>query len=246
MMESNLATEPEIKKAYEDETTAATYVERRFVSELYRLLHERQVGAVQQAIGVVRPKWVLEIAPGPGRITRDVRSTARVVCLEYNKSMIRHGRLTSASQAEWVRGNAFHLPFERRFDLVYSFRFIRHFHREDRERLYTEIKRVLKPGGLFLMDAVNERCSRPLREAHPEEYPIYDVLYRRDHLLEELTQAQLVPISLLPVQKFHRWQSRSQILLGPRSSWLNRLAIRGLERLPRREGLEWVVTCRSE
>ena len=28
------------------------------------------------------------------------------------------------------------------------------------------------------------------------------------------------------------------------AGWLNRLVIRGLERLPRRDGLEWVVTCR--
>ncbi|HXG11715.1 MAG TPA: class I SAM-dependent methyltransferase, partial [Gemmataceae bacterium] len=43
------------------------------------------------------------------------------------------------------------------FDLVYTFRFVRHFRRSDRERLYVQVRRVLKPGGYFVLDAVNER-----------------------------------------------------------------------------------------
>src|SRR5262249_4547749 len=130
------------------------------------------------------------------------------------------------------------------FDLVYSFRFLRHFRRDDRNRLYAEIQRVLRPGGYFLMDAVNERVSRPLREANPEDYPIYDVLYTEEELRRELTTAGLEPVELRPVQKFYRWQYRSQVLLGPRANWLNRLVIRGLEHLPAGHGLEWIVTCR--
>jgi hypothetical protein len=84
-----------------------------------------------------------------------------------------------------------------------------------------------------------------LREAHPEEYPIYDKLYRADELREELIEAGLEPVALEPVQRCYRWQSLSQVLLGPRAGWTNRLVIRGLERLPARDGLEWIVTCRS-
>jgi len=46
------------------------------------------------------------------------------------------------------------------------------------------------------------------------------------------------------VQKVFGLQARSQVILGPRSKLANRLLIRGLEVLPRREGLEWIVTCR--
>ena len=69
-------------------------------------------------------------------------------------------------------------------------------------------------------------------------------LHRPERLRVELAGAGLEPLALQPVQKFYRWQYRSQVLLGPRSNWLNRRLIRGLESLPRREGLEWVVTCR--
>jgi ubiquinone/menaquinone biosynthesis C-methylase UbiE len=167
-----------------------------------------------------------------------------VVCLEYNEGMIKYGQPACDGKAVWVRGNGFQLPFAQVFDLVYSFRFVRHFHRKDRERLYAEIRRVLKPGGSFVMDAVNEHVSGPLREGNSDDYPIYDKLYRPDELHSELTEAGLVPLQMHAVQKRYGWQFRSQVLLGPRVNWLNRLVIRALERLPGRDGLEWVVTCR--
>jgi SAM-dependent methyltransferase len=239
-----LASETEIRAAYESDATAASYVADRFVSELHRLLHDAQVAAVQRAIGRVRPQRTLEIAPGPGRATRDIRPTGTLVCVEFNQGMIAHGRSSCANGAAWVRGDGFRLPVAGGFDLVYSFRFVRHFHREDRERLYGEVRRVLRPGGWLVIDAVNERVSRPLRDAHPDEYPIYDKLYRPDELRDELSGAGLIPVEFEPVQKFYRAQWCSQVLLGPRASSVNRLIVRGLEWLPKRDGLEWIVTCR--
>lgn len=239
-----LASEGDIQSAYSERQVAQEYVARRFQSELHRLLHERQVAAVQRVMDRVRPQLALEIAPGPGRLTRDVRPAGRLVCLEYNSGMIEQGKPACPAEVRWVRGNGFQLPFAPCFDLVYSFRFVRHFHRDDRRRLYAEVSRVLRPGGHFVFDAVNERVSRPLREARPDEYPIYDKLYRPDELRQELTEAGLRVESLLPVQRFYRWQGLAQTLLGPRSGWLNRLVIRSLELVPRRDGLEWIAVCR--
>jgi SAM-dependent methyltransferase len=239
-----LASEAEIKLAYRDEATASRYIAERFENELNLLLHERQVAAVQRSIDCHRPERTLEIAPGPGRLTRHLQPSGLLACLEYNEAMIGEGRKAAPSESVWIRGDGFRLPFAVGFDLIYSFRFIRHFHRRPREWLYEEIRRLLRPGGIFLMDAVNRRVSAPLREKRPDDYPIYDKLYRRGELIEELRGAGFEPISTEPVQKFYRCQSLCQNLLGPRSHRLNRLAIRGLERLPRGDGLEWIVTCR--
>ncbi len=94
------------------------------------------------------------------------------------------------------------------------------------------------------MDAVNERISKPLRDAQPDEYPIYDKLYRSEEVQKELTGAGFKSVEIVPVQKYYRLQHWSQVLLGPRANWANRLTIRALERLPRGDGLEWIVTCR--
>jgi hypothetical protein len=115
---------------------------------------------------------------------------------------------------------------------------VRHFRRADRERLYAEVRRVLRPEGLFVFDAANERVSRPLREANPADYPIYDKLYRPDELQEELAEAGFRLLTLTLVQRRYRWQAAAQRWLGPRAGWLNRLVIRGLESLPGRAPLE--------
>lgn len=239
-----LSSENDIQSAYSSPDVAQEYIARRFTNELHGLLHDRQVTAVQRVMDRTQPRRILEIAPGPGRLTRDLRPTGPLICLEYNKGMIEQGRGACGGKAAWIRGNGFSLPFAPCFDLVYSFRFIRHFHREDRARLYAQVRRVLVPGGRFVFDAVNERVSRPLREANPSEYPIYDKLYRPEDLRKELADAGLEVVTLAPVQKLLSLQSRSQWLLGPRARWLNRLVIRGLERLSWRDGLEWIVTCR--
>ncbi len=241
----SISAASEIRQYYSSAQVASAYVRDRFVSELHRLLHERQVAAVQRLFDRLRPAWALEIAPGPGRVTRDVRPTGRLVCVEYNASMIEEGRRRCGPvSAAWLRGDGFRLPLAEAFGLAYSFRFVRHFRDDDRRRLYAEVRRALRPGGWFVFDAVNERASLPLRRECPEEYPVYDKLYRADELRAELAAAGFETVTLEPVQKWWRWQSLSQVLLGPRSGRLNRLVIRALEKLPRNQGLEWVVTCR--
>ena len=239
-----LCTESEIQSAYSGERMAASYVANRFQSELNRLLHERQVHAVNRVMSEARPQHALEIAPGPGRVTRDVRPAKHLTCLEFNEGMIEEGRRACRNGAEFVQGNAFELPFEsNQFDFAYTFRFIRHFHAADRSRLYAQIASVLKPGGRLVFDAVNERQSKPLRDANPESYPVYDVLYREADLRSELAAAGFTDIQLEVVQKRYRWQYLSETLIAPRSQGLNRLIVRGLEALPARDGLEWIVTC---
>lgn len=240
----SLSTVAEIQDSYEGAKVASEYVQVRFQSELMALLHDRQVEAVNRLVrkGATR---VLEVAPGPGRLTRDVRTDGPLVCLEFNAGMIEEGRAACGSNVEWVRGNGFDLPFGGVFDLLYTFRFVRHFHREDRERLYAQVRKVLRPGGMFVMDAVNEQVSGPWRAARPEDYPIYDKLYRDEtELRAELTGAGFEIVRVEPVQRWLNLQFRAQCLLGPRSRTVCRWVIRALEKMRRGPALEWIVTCR--
>ncbi|MCA9132161.1 MAG: methyltransferase domain-containing protein [Planctomycetales bacterium] len=236
-----------IGAAYGAPQTVARYVEDRFSSELMRLLHERQVRAVDDVLRAVQPRNALEVAPGPGRITRDVNPVGRLVCLEYNESMISAGRSCCDQRVQWVQGNAFELPFAaNEFDFAYSFRFVRHFRYPDRRRLYAELHRVLSPGAFLVLDAVNQAVSGPLRAAQPQDYPIYDKLYRDPtELRRELSDAGFAIVRLDPVQRWFRWQFQAQIWLGPRSRRCCRLAVRLLEHLRRGPSLEWIVTARK-
>jgi len=243
-LSTQVCSEEGIQDAYQGTEFAQQYVSRRFESELNRVLHEAQVEAVNRVMREHRPEQALEIAPGPGRVTRDVVPCGSLTCLEYNEGMIETGRQNCRSDINWVQGNAFELPFEQEFGFVYSYRFVRHFHQEDRNRFYEQVRNELHPGGLLVFDAVNQPLSQPLRDRKPEQYPIYDKLYQRDELMKEVTAAGFEILSLTPVQKFPRTQYASQVVLGPRSGLLNKLVIRSLEALPLRDGLEWIVTCR--
>src|SRR5262245_9189545 len=106
-MTTGISGEAGIKASYRGETVAGEYIARRFASELHRLLHQRQVAAVQRLIDRLRPQRILEIAPGPGRLTRDLRPTGALVCLEYNEGMIQQGRPACGGKAAWVRGDGF-------------------------------------------------------------------------------------------------------------------------------------------
>lgn len=242
-----LATEPEIQQSYSDPVAAKAYVENRFASELMAMLHERQVGAVNRVMKQAKPSRILEVAPGPGRVTRDVLPAGELVALEYNEAMLNEARQNCAHEVEWVQGNAFELPFEAgEFDFAYSFRFVRHFHRDDRDRLHAQLHRVLRPGGRLVLDAVNERVSGPLRKANPDGYPIYDKLYRDEaELRGELTAAGFSVERIESVQRWFSLQYKAQVLLGPRSRRLCRWVIRILERLRRGPSLEWIVTARK-
>jgi SAM-dependent methyltransferase len=241
-----LATEQQICDSYRGRNTATRYVAERFSSELGRFLHHTQAAVINDALRREGPRATLEIAPGPGRLTRDVIVSGELTCLEYNDGMIEEGRRNCHRKVRWVQGNAFALPFtDEAFDFVYTFRFIRHFHRDDRDRLYNQISRVLRPGGVLVFDAVNSRVSAPLRQAAPDDYPIYDKLYRdQQELTTELCEAGFAVEKLIPVQRWYSMQSRVQNLLAPRNRMLCRWALSLLERLRRGPALEWIVLCR--
>jgi ubiquinone/menaquinone biosynthesis C-methylase UbiE len=240
-----LATQQEIRDSYQGRDVAVAYVEQRFTNELMHLLHCRQVAAVQSVFDRHKPAAALELAPGPGRVTRDVRPSGQLTCLEFNDGMIAEGMAACLNGAEWVQGDAFRLPFNQQFQFVYSFRFIRHFHRPERDKLYEQIRNVLDVGGLLVVDAVNERVSGPLRRAKPANYPIYDKLYSSEQeLTDELHDNGFEIVRLEPVQRWFSLQSRAQVMLGPRSNRLCRWAIHALEHLRRGPALEWIVECR--
>jgi hypothetical protein len=80
------------------ERVAREYIGNRFVEPLGALLHARQVGAVRHAIARERAERVLEIAPGPGRLTVDVmpaveRQGARAVLVEASAQMLAEARI---------------------------------------------------------------------------------------------------------------------------------------------------------
>src|SRR6187455_336592 len=62
----------EIRDAYRDDDVAEAYIAERFEHPLGAMLHARQLASLAGSIEAHRPGRVLEVAPGPARLTRDV------------------------------------------------------------------------------------------------------------------------------------------------------------------------------
>jgi SAM-dependent methyltransferase len=240
----------EIQKAYQDDRVAREYVSRRFQTPLGALLHRRQVRVVKRLIRDQAIEHAVELAPGPARLTVDIAPLVESVTLiDASAEMLTEARRRlddrgSGGHARFLRADAFHLPLAGGFNLLYTFRLIRHFKRADRVRLYREIARVLAPRGWLVFDAVNRVVSEPVRaHARAGEYEHFDALLQPDELHEELREAGFEIVSLAGVERRFSALMMCQVYVAPRSRTLARGAMELLDRLGG-PPLEWIVTCR--
>ena len=238
-----------IRDAYRDESVAREYVDRRFREPLGAMLHAQQLAHLGPAIRATRAARVLEIAPGPARLTvdlaRDLAQPGTVLDASWEMLEACRARLAAAGHTRWrlVQGDAFHLPFSRPFDLVYTFRLLRHFDRADRMRLYADVARLLRAGGLLIFDAVNEAAAAGVRRDAGSACQHYDALLTPDRIESEVQAAGFRLLRLDDVQRHYPLLYQLQVLIAPRSKRLARAAMNLVERLPGGEPLEWVVTC---
>lgn len=240
----------EIRDAYRVESVARRYLEERFRQPLGALLHDRQAASLRRALEQHRPLRVLEIAPGPARLTTEVAKVFHGygLLMDASAEMLAEARHRLGRNTRWksVQGDVFALPFRGEFDLVYSFRLIRHFEEPERKTIYRQIAATLKPGGRLIFDAINEVVSAPLRaRAKPDEYEHYDALLRPAQLAAELAECGFDVESTEGVQHRYRVLSRIQVLVAPRSKTLAR-SLMNLVDATGGEPLEWIVTCRRK
>ena len=237
-----------IAEFYDDPQVVDTYLQNRKAQPLGSVLHARQVGYLNQVLDELSPRRVLELAPGPARLSADLRPVPVAVGMDFSPRMLAEARRrTRARGLTWhlVRGDGFALPFaSRSFDLAYSVRFVRRFEREPRRRLYAEIQRVLRPGGHLVLDAQNRLVAGEHREGRTG-YPVYDELWRRDELVDELESVGFRVRHLEGIMRRFTWQWRLHRLRRFRLGGAARLLIRALEWTSDANPSTWMVLCQT-
>lgn len=103
---------------------------------------------------------VLDIGCGTGRYTaRMLAAGVRAVGLDMSAAMIRQARSKSAAAphgGSWVQAEMGNLPFaDGSFDVVTCVLAIMHLARSERQRVFTEVSRVLRPRGRFVLTCKN-------------------------------------------------------------------------------------------
>jgi ubiquinone/menaquinone biosynthesis C-methylase UbiE len=104
----------------------------------------------------IKDKRILEVGAGTGRDSLFMAEDgANLFLLDYSLNSLILIKEASAGQApvSILGGNAFSLPFkDRTFDVVFHQGLLEHFKKPEAERLLRENIRVLKTGGLLIVD----------------------------------------------------------------------------------------------
>jgi ubiquinone/menaquinone biosynthesis C-methylase UbiE len=237
-----------IKRFYNNPREVESYLAKRIGEPFNSVLHMQQVAFVRRTIRRLQPARVLDLAPGPARLSAEISVPGLGVATDASLNMLLEARRRIESHGtvwELALGNGYHLPFaSASFDLVYSLRFVRRFDGAHRRLLYQEITRVLKPGGSFIMDAQNRAVALPHRIARGlEKYPVYDELFLRSDLITELEGNGFRVSQIEGMMRRFTLQFRLNRLRHVRLSGVARLLIRALECTNDRNPSTWMVLC---
>lgn len=253
--EHSARDEQRVAALYQDGEVAETYIRKRFSQAWSHLLHRKQVAEVNHVIRVYQPRNVLEIAPGPARITTELQGIRRGVLLEYSETMLAlaQQRLAMAGLMgvwELRQGDAFELDrLQCQSDFVYTFRFIRHFQQSDRGRLYRGIAACLPRHGLFMLDVVNRTVRQKLDAKQPVRSPgeldVYDETYSSETFRAEMQDYGFEVLRLVPIVTHFALQSSISYRLDHRLPAVSDLLVRMLEKIASTQPLEWVALCRK-
>ncbi|TXD38165.1 methyltransferase domain-containing protein [Lujinxingia vulgaris] len=141
-------------QSYYDEFAA--WYERERHDGYHRLIDDLEVDLVSR---YGRGKDVLEVGCGTGLILERVAKVARkAVGIDLSPGMLEQARARGLEVSE---GCATELPFEdATFDVVYSFKVLAHV--QDIRKAVAEAARVVRPGGVLLLEFYNPRSIRYL------------------------------------------------------------------------------------
>ncbi len=240
---------------------------KRQIAILNRIIRkvqkEREVRGIRKSPQQEKPLTLVELACGPARITAALElernAGIRGISIDSSGEMLRLARKRMKEAGKkwaFLQGDIFKSDLQniirktgaKKADFIFTFRFLLHFKRAEREKIYRAIHKALAPGGMLIFEAMNEKIVRPLRKVlGHKRYFVYDKLYHRRELIGELQQNGFRVLRLYPVLS-HFWL---QALLSRPFKMLGMMhraekVTAWLETFPSREPYQWVVLCQKQ
>lgn len=201
-----------VRSAY-DESASQAYDDARFTTPSGKLFHSLEVNQLQGSSELVpRQSTVLEVGCGTGRFVNTVLHSQRnLICVDPSEYMLRVAQAKHADKGLlcFVRAEAAALPFpDDSFDFAYSIRVLSQVGTAGYAMsAITEMVRVVKSGGLALVEFCNAR--RPVlgsglrlnpddvRELIARQYPGSSCVASNGILILSQTLLDRVPTGLL-------------------------------------------------
>lgn len=127
---------------------------------------ENEYLCLAEHIGDCSGKRIIEVGSGTGFFLRKfAQKAAEAVGFDLTEGMLKAGRKIAAEKGikiDFIQGNVLEgLPFaDEYFDIVYSNSMIEFFEKgEEAEKVLTEMWRLLKPGGKFVIGVLNKEST---------------------------------------------------------------------------------------
>lgn len=240
-----------VRDAYRQDNLADDYIRSRYESDPFgRATHDHQVRLLRKILTRLHSKRVLEVAPGPARLTVHLPRVEYGCAIEQSLAMIRlaEERLREFGRDDWrvQQGDAFELPFQSgEFDTALSFKLIRHFDRDERLRLLDNLRQAVAPGGYVILDVANDTAYRWLHAKWGVTNAwIDDYWFTAASFRDEAREAGFVDVQLHPVQPMIQAQYYCWCHATRRWPAGARALGRALEQIPWGQPLEWIAVCK--
>jgi SAM-dependent methyltransferase len=147
---------------------------------------------------------VLEVGCGDGMVWREnadrIPSGWRLTLTDLSPGMLEAARAVLGDRAEYAAADVGELAFaDDSFDAVIANHML--FHVEERERAFSEISRVLRPGGLLVATTNGKTHDRELRELAPPREGIWS--RTRERFTLESAPDELAPFFVeIAIERF--------------------------------------------
>ncbi len=133
--------------------------QQRFWEQADRAYEDRvEAIALRRLLKGQRGDLLLEVGAGAGRNTPRYQGYRRIVLLDYSRTMLRQAQARLGRQGRYlyVAANAYTLPFvDGLFDAASMIRVLHHM--ADAPRALAEVRRVLRPHGVFILEFANKQ-----------------------------------------------------------------------------------------
>lgn len=184
----------EIREYYSRTETAGNYHKERFIQFPHNcidLLERKAVSAmIRDKIGSKQAD-LLDIAPGDGRIVQEALNFGHCTAADASAAMldVLQKRFAGNDRLHVIQADYFEDTIEEKYDIVTTFRYIRHFGYADRKVLYKKIRSNLKENGMLVFDVPNIAFEMKQRTITGwENYNIYDMFWTKEDMVRELDE----------------------------------------------------------
>jgi len=241
-------TKDEVKEWYQRKDIVQNYMNGKFESTMGALTHKKQIDAIKKEIKRIKAKHIMDIACGPARLSKDIRGSFRGLAVDCSDEMLKLAKRRLKESCWKVKKmDAFNIKnMNKKFDLILTFRFLRHFDSKERKQLYKNINYLLKDNGILIFDVANKKkwdSVRKLSQSLRREdiVKVFDKLYYKNEVKRELKDNGFAVIKMIPVLDSYL----IQYLISIFGKWTLFL-VEIIEMLGGNDPWEWIVICKKK